>query len=243
MARATRGEAARALRPSASTTTGPVNRRRTSRTKSRAAASCPRPGPITSALRCLARATARAAASLSSAPVAVTGKASVISSGRPPATVDSAGAGVATVTSPAPETRAPDAVRMAAPVLPTPPATTSTCPNVPLCAPGFRTPYAFATSLCSASHSEGPLCASAAGGMPMSATARTPTWSEAGGSTCPYLGAAKVTVRSASTAGQPTSPPSEGTPEGMSTATMGRWRRARRSRSMAMACATGPVGA
>jgi hypothetical protein len=78
------------------------------------------------------------AASRSSEPEPVTGSGSVISSGRPGATRARAGAGVATVTSPAPDTSALVPERRAAPVLPTAPAATRTCPKVPLCADGAR---------------------------------------------------------------------------------------------------------
>ena len=52
--------------------------------------------------------------------------------------------------------------------------------------------------------------ATVARGMPMSATTSSPTWSQAGGSTCPCLGAANVTVQVACTAGHDTSPVSDG---------------------------------
>jgi hypothetical protein len=74
----------------------------------------------------------------------------------------------------------------------------------------------------------------------MSATISSPTWSQAGERTWPYLGAAKVTVRAACTASQPSSPESEGRPDGTSTATTGRWRDAR---SSAIASAIAPAGA
>ena len=83
---------------------------------------------MTSTSRFRASDVARAAASRSSAPDPVTGSGSVISSGRPCATIGNAGAGVATVTRPAPATSAPVAARMAAPVFPTAPAATSTWP-------------------------------------------------------------------------------------------------------------------
>ena len=93
---------------------------------------------MTSASRFFASEVARVAASRSSVPDPVTGSGSVISSGRLCATMGSAGAGVATVTNPAPDTRAPEAERMAAPVFPTAPAATSTCPKVPLWALSAR---------------------------------------------------------------------------------------------------------
>src|SRR6185503_6918991 len=87
---------------------------------------------MTRASRFFASDTARLAASRSSEPDPVTGNGSVISSGRPGATRPRAGAGVATVTSPAPDTSALVPERRAAPVLPTPPAATRTCPKVGL---------------------------------------------------------------------------------------------------------------
>ena len=78
--------------------------------------------------------------------------------------------------------------------------------------------------------------------MPMSATTSSPTWSQAGGSTWPRLGAAKVTVTVALAAGQSTAPPSDGRPEGRSTATTGT-PASKRPRIAAMAAAGSPVGA
>jgi hypothetical protein len=55
----------------------------------------------------------------------------------------------------------------------------------------------------------------------MSATSSTPACIAPGYSTSPTLGAPKVTVTSAATAGPRTAPLSPSTPDGMSTATTG----------------------
>jgi hypothetical protein len=129
---------------------------------------------------------------------------------------------------------------MAAPVLPTAPAATSTCPNVPLWRAGSARRIGLRGVRSSASQRDGEVCARTEAGMPMSATISAPTWSHAGGRTWPYLGAAKVTVKAAFTAAHPSSPESEGTPEGMSTATTGT---SGHERSSAIASAIAPVGA
>ncbi len=76
----------------------------------------------------------------------------------------------------------------------------------------------------------------------MSATTSSPTASQAGGSTCPRFGAAKVTVDVAPATAQSRAPVSDGTPDGRSTATTGT-PASRRARIASMASAARPFGA
>ena len=76
----------------------------------------------------------------------------------------------------------------------------------------------------------------------MSATTSSPTRSQAGGSTCPYFGAANVTVSAALSVVQAVSPLSDERPEGMSTATSGERPGSGRSARSRIALPTRPAG-
>ncbi len=182
---------ASAFRPSASTRIGTGQARTNACTSARVEGSWPRPGPITTESRSPASWSSRSMPASERLPEPVAGSGSVISSGRDAATIGRHGSGVATVTRPAPERSAPAAASTAAPVFPIEPATTSTWPKSPLCAPGRRRANASPTSRSSSRKSDGSEAATAAGGMPMSATTSSPTASQAGGSTCPRFGAAE----------------------------------------------------
>ena len=116
-------------------------------------------------------------------------------SGAIAATIGRHDAGVATVTSPAPDFSAPIAERNAAPVFPIDPATSVTRPKSPLCesaARGSTSPRACSGVI---SSMRGPSSASTTSfGMPMSAMTTSPAYASAGGSTSGSFGAASVIV-------------------------------------------------
>ena len=98
----------------------------------------PNPGPM--AITVLPSATASRSMACRMEPVCVSASGSVINSGAWAAMAGMALAAEATVTSPAPARRAAIPAMAAAPDFPRDPATTSTCPNVPLWPPRGRGP-------------------------------------------------------------------------------------------------------
>ena len=130
------------------------------------------------------------------------------------------GAQHAAVTSPAPLRSAACAARHAAPLMPSLPATSSTWPNVPLCASRARTGSIAAAS--AASSTSMPCAPSHSGRMPMSAIVRCPVSALPGKSRWPCLARWNVTVSVARTASPSAWPVAPSTPEGMSTAITGR---------------------
>ena len=151
----------------------------------------------------------------------VSGRGSVIGSGASAATTGCCDAGVAQVTRPVPERRAPRHASTAAPVRPTEPATTRRCPYVPLWAPIGRRGRAVRTSAAS-SRAVGMPSSSHARGMPRSAISTRPACATPSGWTSPSFGSPKVTVARARTTGPAGASPSEGSPEGKSRETTGR---------------------
>ena len=132
-------------------------------------------------------------------------------------------AGVATVTSPAPDRRAPSPAKRAAPVLPGDPATNTTWPQSPLCASRARTGIRDRTCSGVSSSSRGPSRSSIThAGIPISATTSSPARSAAGASTSGIFGAARVTVTRARMHAPRTCGVSAETPEGRSMDTTGR---------------------
>ena len=109
------------------------------------------------------------------------------------------------------------AARCAAPVLPGEPATTSTCPNDPLCASGRRTgTSARRLSGVIRRTSGGSIASMTSAGIPMSATTTFPASSSAGGSASGSFGAPSVTVSDARMQGPITSAVSAERPLGRS---------------------------
>src|ERR1700719_260938 len=161
------------------------------------------------------------AASEATVPDAVAGNASVMYSACAAATVASAGSGVASVTNPAPPRSAACPHNIAAPVFPTDPATSSTCPYDPLCA---------SAALCNGSseNSSGPAqrnfpfptSSTSAAGVPISRTTSAPQLPASADTSCPIFGAVNVTVRCARKTGPCAASPSDGNPDGVSTATI-----------------------
>ena len=152
----------------------------------------------------------------------VSSSGSVMYSGAIAAIVGRHDLGVAIVTSPAPDRSAPMAVRCAAPVFPSEPATTSTRPKSPLCESVARAGTISRMRSRVSSSRCGPSMSSSSGsGIPMSAITRSPACVSAGGNTSGIFGAASVTVIVASTAGPARPAVSAETPVGRSIATIG----------------------
>src|SRR6266849_5257710 len=107
----------------------------------------------------------------------------------------------------------------AAPLLPREPATTRTWPYKPLCESTERTRGKSANSWGS-THRKLllPISSTSAPGEPMATTSSAPTAAQSLEINWPGLGAVKVTVRCAYRAGPSAAGPSDGRPEGVSTA-------------------------
>ena len=143
-------------------------------------------------------------------------------SGAPAATVGTQDPGVATVTRPAPDRRAPTPARHAAPVFPRDPATINTCPQSPLWAPGGRAGMRRRMPAGVSSSSRGPSTSlMTPAGIPISATTSSPARASAGGSTSGIFGAPRATVTAACTAGPSGRWLSADRPLGRSTETIG----------------------
>src|SRR5688500_5678352 len=143
-------------------------------------------------------------------------------SGAIDATIGRHEAGVATVTRPAPERRAPIAARWAAPVLPRDPATTVTRPKSPLCESAARG----STSSRSCSGVSSSTCfpsslSITSYGMPMSAMTTSPAYASPGGRISGSFGTASVTVIEALMQSPMRCGVSADRPLGMSMATIG----------------------
>jgi hypothetical protein len=164
------------------------------------------------------------------------------------ATVSETTAGVTIVTRPAPARNAPRPDRIAAPLFPSEPATSKTCPKVPLWDLTERTSGNRANSSGPAQRSVPcPISSTSAAGEPIAQTSNAPTASASRDRSWPTLGAVKVTVRCAQRTGPSARCPSEGSPEGVSTARINSGRaavaRAERRLMDSMACAISPVAA
>ncbi len=214
---------AKAFSPSASNTTGTSAFATALCTNSVVSSCVPSPGPsantvfraITSANRPLR------IASIEIAPAVFAGSASVIYSACAAATIGCTGSAVATVTSPAPARNPAFPAIAAAPDFPRDPATTSTWPYEPLLA---------SAALCSGNpaNSSGPAQRSVpfptsstrTSGEPIERTTNCPQHAESTPINCPTFGAVNVTVKCARNAGPPAGSPSDGSPDGISTATI-----------------------
>ena len=232
-----------ALSASASNTIGRSRCTTIERTKARVVSSDePSPGPIAKTSRAAAISSARSAASLEMAPIAVSASGSVMHSAMiRAATTGCDDSGVATVTSPAPARMAASPTMQAAPVLPREPAMTSTLPASPLLACGLRRERAShrATTCSSTRFNCEPHASINSSGEPMRPTTSSPLASQAGGRTLAIFGAVNVTVRCARTAGPINSVLSDATPEGTSTATT--VKRSRSALMSSMASANNPA--
>ena len=129
---------AKAFRPSASTTTGIDERRTSSRTSSTVREAVVSPGPTTRASLPRIASSTRAAPETSEVPSAVSGSDSLISSGTLATMSRWRPSGTHKVTRPAPDLSAASPAMSAAPLFPREPATTWTCPKVPLWLSGAR---------------------------------------------------------------------------------------------------------
>jgi len=170
-------------------------------------------------------------------PVAASG--SVMISGRPAATIGSAAPGVATVTRPAPTRSAAVAARTAAPLLPTEPAMTSTCPKSPLCAPALRGGRHAAASSRSSNHSRAPPSS-----MSRGCRYRNHQLANAITGRRQHVTALRCGKRDRERRRQRRPAdltPSEGRPEGRSTATTGTSRRSVRALKSSITRRTNPV--
>jgi len=215
------GSPASAYRPSASTTVGTRSAAISARTIATVSGRRPRPGPITAASNRSAARRISSPASPPSAPSRVSGSGSVIASVNFAASTGFDERAAATVTSPAPERKAAEAARQAAPVIPGDPATTSTCPKSPLCARRERGGKRDCRSA-STTRSPAPSTASTrSGGSPMSATRILPQCAGPSPETIPVFGRPIATVAAARTAIPRTAPVVASRPDGTSMASTG----------------------
>src|SRR5581483_8207970 len=152
-------------------------------------------------------------------PDAVEASGSVIYSGAPDATDSRTASGVAIVVSPAPERKQPSPLRIAAPDFPTDPAINNAWPYVPLCESAALTKGMAANSSGPVTRRFSlPICSTRACGEPICRTCSLPQRAASGETSCPTFGAVNVTVTCACKTGPSAAGPSEGSPEGVSTA-------------------------
>ncbi len=129
--------------------------------------------------------------------------------------------GVAIVVRPAPAYNEADPASTAAPDFPSEPATKRTCPNVPLCESTARISGSDANSSGPAQRRlPMPTSSASANGAPINRTVNSPQQEASGEMSWPTFGARNVTVLCARRTGPWAASPSEGRPEGVSTATM-----------------------
>src|SRR6266478_8232804 len=125
------------------------------------------------------------------------------------------------VVRPAPAHKEAFPARTAAPDFPREPATAKTCPKEPLCELAARI-KGTETNSSGPTHRRVafPVSSISAEGEPMPTTSRTPQASAFAETNCPILGAVNVTVQCAKRTGPSEDSPSEGRPDGVSTASI-----------------------
>ena len=192
------------------------------RTTSPVASNLPRPGPMSTAS--FPSESSRSLASASSPPMTPgthSGTGTVMTSVVFISMRSAMLSGTASVTMPAPIRSAASDARYAAPVMPREPATTSTCPQLPLCTSSGRNGTSVVASASSSNTCRIDFSSRSWSGKPISSTSSFPVSAAPGQRKCPTFGKPNVSVTAACIATVDTAPVSAATPEGMSMDTTG----------------------